>query len=197
MKKLFLILALVCSICVMNAQNTTINLPRALKSGSQTSTPEKNRPSFFVGGNINSNFGYNFALMLEGGIYAKDWLRIGIGPRYELSYRGNDELSHAFGASAFIEGIIANYILLHVGYEYLNYPTMKCDENGYPVEDEYGDYIKIRNGIHALALGVGFNTRVSENVNLYALYSLYPICTKNDYYSRIPMFARIGVTVKL
>lgn len=82
---------------------------------------------FFVGGNMNSNFGYNLALAPEIGIQPAKWLRIGAGPRYELQVLTNGNYdrftTHAVGASVFAEGVIVNRILLHVGYEYLNYPT--------------------------------------------------------------------------
>ncbi|MBR4919112.1 MAG: hypothetical protein IKZ52_07860 [Bacteroidales bacterium] len=179
------------------AEAQTYNVPRSLRSGArQAEKGEQNDPkvTFFVSGNVNNNFGPQLALDLEGGLYATPWLRFGVGPRYEMTFNYiADMVAHAVGASAFGEFIIANYIVGHVGYEFLNYPTYE--------KDEFNNFIltqPIRKNIHALALGVGFQTHVSETVRLQAQYILYPVQTKNDYYARfLPMFARIGVTVDL
>lgn len=179
----------------LSAGAQSFNVPRTLRSGARQAqkTDDGNRKlSFFVGGNINSNFGSQLALGLEGGVYATDWLRFGVGPRYEMTFNYTaDKVSHAFGASAFGEFIIANYVIAHVGYEFLNYPTYETDNISNML-------IPIRKNIHALALGVGFQTHISQNVGLEAQYIIYPVQTKNDYYAKfLPMFARIGVTVDL
>ena len=197
MKKIaILLLAIVLS---FTAGAQSISVPRTLRSGARqanqtNNNSNANRPTFFVGGNINSNFGSQLALGLEGGIYTKPWLRFGVGPRYEMTFNYYaDKVSHAFGASAFGEAIIANYIIGHVGYEYLNYPTYEQDEFGNMLLDK-----PIRKNIHALALGIGFQTHINEMVGLEAQYIIYPVQTKNDYYAKfLPMFARIGVTVDL
>ena len=177
------------------AQNN--NVPRSLRSGArQANQGEQNdkKATFFVSGNVNNNFGPQLALDLEGGLYATPWLRFGAGPRYEMTFNYiADKVSHSVGASAFGEFIIANYIMGHVGYEFLNYPTYE--------KDDFNNFIlskPIRKNIHALALGIGFQTHVSETVRIQAQYILYPLQTKNDYYARfLPMFARIGVSVDL
>ena len=177
------------------AQNN--NVPRALRSGArQAAQANQNdrKVTFFVGGNINSNFGSQLALDIEGGIYAKPWLRFGVGPRYEMTFNYfADKVSHAAGASAFAEFIIANYVVGHIGYEFLNYPTYEKDEF-----DKFVLTKPIRRNIHALALGVGFQTHINEMIGLQAQYIIYPFQTKNDYYAKfLPMFARIGITVDL
>ena len=186
-------------VLVFSAGAQSIRVPRTLRSGAKqaaqaNNNANTNRPTFFVGGNINSNFGSQLALGLEGGVYAKPWLRFGVGPRYEMTFNYYaDKVSHAFGASAFGEFIIANYIIGHVGYEYLNYPTYEQDEFGNMLLDQ-----PIRKNIHALALGIGFQTHINEMVGLEAQYIIYPVQTKNDYYAKfLPMFARIGITVDL
>ena len=173
------------------------NVPRNLRNGArqaEKANTEPQKPVFFLGGNINSNFGRQLSLDLEGGLYAAPWLRFGVGPRYEMTFNYYSKtVAHAFGASAFGEFIIANYLMLHVGYEFLNYPTHE--------EDGLGNYFlnrPIRKNIHALALGAGFHTYISQGVAIQAQYIIYPIQTKNDYYAIfLPMFARIGVTVDL
>lgn len=185
-------------ILAFSAGAQTIRVPRTLRSGARqaakSNQQEDKKLTFFVGGNINSNFGSQLALGLEGGVYATPWLRFGVGPRYEMTFNYYaDKVSHAFGASAFGEAIIANYIIAHVGYEFLNYPTYE--------KDEYDNFLfdqPIRKNIHALALGIGFQTHINEMVGLEAQYIIYPVQTKNDYYAKfLPMFARIGVTVDL
>lgn len=178
-----------------SAHSQDIHLPRSLRTGVNNGAPQShiNRPTFFAGGNVNSNFGSYLALTLEGGIYVKDWLRFGAGPRYEVSLKSVNMLQHAFGATVYGEGIIANHLMLHLGYEFLNYPTIETDENGIPIVDPYGDYTEVRKNIHALSLGVGFFSYLSDKISLYALYSINPLQTKNDYYSLLPMFARVGI----
>jgi hypothetical protein len=195
MKKIATLLLAFALAFTAGAQNN--NVPRSLRSGARQAekTGQNDRKvTFFAGGNINSNFGSQLALGLEGGIYAKPWLRFGVGPRYEMTFNYYaDKVSHAFGASAFGEFIIANYVVGHVGYEFLNYPTYE--------KDEFDNYLfdkPTRKNIHALALGVGFQTHINEMVGLQAQYIIYPVQTKNDYYAKfLPMFARIGITVDL
>ena len=195
MKKIAILL--LAFILAFTAEAQNISVPRTLRSGArQAEKGEQNdqKVTFFVSGNVNNNFGPQLALDLEGGIYAAPWLRFGVGPRYEMTFNYfADKVAHAVGASAFGEFIIANYIMGHVGYEFLNYPTYEKDElNNFILSQP------IRKNIHALALGVGFQTHVSETVRIQAQYIIYPVQTKNDYYARfLPMFARIGVSVDL
>lgn len=188
-RKILLCTFLLCFSLLLKAQNGTINLPRALRSG-QTQTNNRNNtnrgPLFFIGGNVNNNFGYNLALAPEIGVRPTDWLRIGVGPRYELQVladKTNRYATNAFGASAFVEGIIIDRILIHAGYEFLNYPVSHSSSID-----------KDRNNLHACALGVGYFQRLSDNLDLYALYVIYPFLTPNDYYNPLPMFARIGIS---
>lgn len=195
MKKIITILFVLLLVGAVGAQNTQV--PRTLRTGARNANNARQTErnvKFFLGGNINSNFGSKFALGLEGGAYATRWLRFGVGPRYEMTYDyGNDKVLHSAGATAFAEAIIANYLIGHVGYEFLNYPTFAQDANGF-----YDYSTPIRRNIHALALGIGFQTRLTEIVGLYAQYVIYPVQSKNDYYNKfLPMFARLGVTVDL
>ena len=193
-KNILIILALALSVC-LSAQNAgSINIPRSLRAG-QTNNQNQNsgkKLNFFVGGNVNTNFGYYLSLTPEAGIYATDWLRVGVGPRYELSYQySGAEPRHAFGATAFSEFIVARYLILHAGYEFLNYKDqIGIDDFGSPVYDRFN--------LHELALGIGFQSYISNNVSIYAKYILYPI--PNSYYVSnvpIPMFARVGIHVDL
>ncbi len=198
MKRVFVVMAFLLGVWCASAQ--TVDLPRSLRRADK-GTDEKgksgqNGPTFFFGGNVNSNFGQMLALDIEGGIYAQDWLRFGVGPRYELFFDG--EVQHAFGATGYAEFIIANYLVGHLGYEFLNYPTYETDDNNYLIYDDNGHLIPCRKNIHALALGIGFQTQLTDIVGLQAQYLIYPIQSKNNHYATfLPMFARIGITVKL
>lgn len=196
MKRFFLSLILVAFTLCLSAQ--TVNLPRSLRSGSNSQSNAKTERTmkFFVGGNMNSNFGYNLALAPEIGIHPVKWLRVGAGPRYEMQVGVHDNFryaTHAYGASVFAEGTIINRILIHAGYEYLNYPTSitmvpdPSTRRGYSLESE-------RDALHAFALGAGYESMVGNNIRLYALYVIYPFMTPNNYYNPLPMFARIGIS---
>ena len=178
MKKIALTVAgLLLSIAVM-AQNPTVPIPSNLRTGVRTAQKKESdkKLEFFVGGNINSNFGYNLALAPELGVHITDWFSVGAGPRYELSFMGmgmgNYTALHAFGASVFTEFLIARYFLVHAGYEFLNYPSF--------------------------CLGIGFKSYIGTDLSLYALYVIYPTQplnkNYNDYYAPMPMFARVGIT---
>lgn len=200
MRKLFVLTTLLFCLCIANAQ--TINLPRSLRSASKnssTSNTDRNRPTFFFAGNINSNFGAQLALDIEGGIYAKDWLRFAVGPRYDLTYDAYlGKAQHGVGATAYAEFIIVNYLVGHIGYEFLNYGSYLMEEDETPILDDHNNVIPCRRNTHALALGIGFQTHISEMVGLYAQYIIYPVQSKNYHYSNfLPMFARIGVTIDL
>lgn len=199
MKKFFYTFFLLLLVISINAQNTgNVQLPRSLRSSQTSSKSNSERTfKFFVGGNVNNNFGYNLALAPEIGIHPFKWLRIGAGPRYELQVwtdaQYNRYATHAYGASAFAEGIIINHILVHLGYEYLNYPTNIAIVSDPTTRRGY-TMVSDRDRLHACALGVGYNTQVAQNLSFYALYVIYPFLTPNDYYNPLPMFARVGIS---
>lgn len=198
MKKIVLTLAGVLFAFSLLAQST-IQLPRSLRTGTKTnssaqSSDKKIHP--FIGGNINSNFGAMMAFGLEGGVHITDWFSVGVGPRYEMTIymnpnTGNYATLNAFGATAYAQFLLVRYLILHAGYEYLNYPYLYQDF------DEHGDIAVFpgRKNYHALALGVGFRSYIAQNLSLYALYIVHPIPQKTDYFSSpVPMFARVGIT---
>ncbi|MBR4135966.1 MAG: hypothetical protein IKU03_06130 [Bacteroidales bacterium] len=176
---------------MMQAQS--VSVPYSLRSGerqgAKNDKPERDY-HFFVGGNINSNFGYRLALMAEGGIQIHDMFTLGVGPRYELEYSlyGSDPVNHCFGASAFGEVTLMDYLILHVGYEFLNYPY-----------EDMNDWMTYRHNVHAVAAGIGFNSNamISDKLSIYAMYILYPYHSDRKFeyaiYRRFPMFARIGI----
>lgn len=190
MKKTITLLFVLLAAASVGAQN--ISLPRPLRNGQETQTDNTNPRTiqFFAGGNINSNFGYYFSIAPEIGVYATEWLRFGVGPRYEMSFNtSREKVNHSFGATVFAEAIVAKYLIGHVGYEFLNYPEWND-------VDDFGNPIDERRNTHALALGIGFHSRLTNNIGLYALYVLYPVQSENTHYKKfLPMFARIGITM--
>ncbi|MBO4489275.1 MAG: hypothetical protein J5741_06460 [Bacteroidales bacterium] len=193
MKKTILILLswILCLPVLLQAQS--VSVPYSLRSG-ERQQEKSDKPEhdyhFFVGGNINSNFGYRLALMAEGGIQFHDMFTLGVGPRYELEYSlyGSSPVNHCYGASAFGEVTLVDYLILHVGYEFLNYPYQ-----------DMNDGMMYRHNVHAFAAGIGFNSHalISDKLSIYAMYILYPYHSdrKFDYtiYRPFPMFARIGI----
>lgn len=194
MRKLVLTLAGVLFAFSLLAQST-IQLPRSLRTNTRTASAQSTNSKIhpFIGGNINSNFGAMMAFALEGGVHITDWFSVGAGPRYEMTIYMDPNTSdyatrNAFGATVYAQFLLVRYLILHAGYEYLNYPLLNPDF------DEYGDLV-FRKNYHALALGVGFRSYIAQNLSLYALYIVHPIPQKTDYFSSIvPMSARVGIT---
>jgi len=190
-KKILIALSLILSLPLfMQAQS--VSVPYSLRSGErQQEKSEKTERDydFFVGGNINTNFGYQIALMAETGMRFNDMFTLGLGPRYEMMYDvSRGEMGHCYGGSAFGEITLLNYLIIHVGYEYLNYPYL-----------DYNDYMTYRHNVHAVAAGIGFNsnTMISNKLSIYAMYILYPYHSDRQFeytlYRPFPMFARIGI----
>lgn len=199
MKKFSTFLSVLLLSVSLNAQNfDNFSLPsslrnsvnRSARSSSYTSTQSKD---LFVGGILSYNFSRSLSLTPYFGIYATDWLRVGAGPCYELTLDlATGMPNHSFGATAFAEAVVAKYLVFHVGYEYLSYPLWSDPAVG-PIE-------KIgRDNVHALALGLGFQTRLSNMVSLNVMYMLYPVESENTYYHHqfLEMFVRAGVQVDL
>lgn len=191
MKKIFCSLLFLFACAASFAQaNEAVPLPRSLK----TKTVEDKKINFFVGGNINTSFLYNFSIAPEAGIRITDWFSVGISPRYELAYNtiysGKDDLQHSFGGGAFVEFLVANYLMFRGGYELLNFPYREVDLNGAIFDS--------RKNVHAVSLGLGFETYIASNIRLYGLYIIYPYMSNHDHYANtIPMFARIGLSFDL
>ncbi|MCR4965716.1 MAG: hypothetical protein K6A41_08690 [Bacteroidales bacterium] len=190
MKKILIALSLILSLPMfIQAQN--VSVPYSLRSGErqqEKSERAERNYDFFVGGNINNNFGYQIALMAEGGVRIIDMFTLGVGPRYEVIFNPYmSSVYHCYGGSAFGEFTLLDYVILHVGYEYLNYPYVDYDNMTY------------RHNVHAVAAGIGFNsnTMISSKLSIYAMYILYPYHSDRQFefslYKPFPMFARIGV----
>lgn len=199
MKKFSFFLCVLLMSFSLSAQNfDNFSLPSSLRnsvSRASSSSSYNNAQSkdMFVGGFLSYNFSRSLSLTPYFGIYATDWLRVGAGPRYELTLDLTTGMpNHSFGATAFVEAVVAKYLVFHVGYEYLSYPLWSDPSVG--LIEKIG-----RDNVHALALGLGFQTRLSNTVSFNAMYLLYPVESENTYYHHqfLEMFVRVGVEVDL
>lgn len=165
-------------------------LPKSLRSGTTKALPINMLLDVDLGMSSWS-YGYpKFTICPKVGIYPLQWLAIEAGPRYEMSYNTyTNKVNHAFGLSAFTEFRIAEYILINVGYDYLNVNHSYLDDTGLLLSE--------RCNYNALVLGAGLSYYVTDKIRLYAKYLIYPWHTHEDFYydMYVPMFYRIGMTV--
>ena len=198
MKKSLLFFIILMIFNTLNAQNyDNLTLPSSLRNSSKASTTKaansRTDADLFAGGYLSYNLHTSLSLTPYFGIYATKWLRFGVGPRYELTWNYyTNSAAHSFGATAFAQAIIARCLILHAGYEYLSYPNFTEMASGMYQYDG-------RANIHALAVGVGFKTHLSNIVSLSGMYLLYPIESENTFYNHqfLDMFVRFGVDVDL
>jgi len=198
MKKKLLVLGLLLMALVSNAQNNDDQiLPASLRSSAKANTSSSESDegmNFFAGGHLNYNLNRSLSLTPYAGVWATDWLRFGIGPRYELTWNYySNTAAHSFGATAFMQAVIAQYLILHVGYEYLSYPSY--------VELPSGQYeFEGRCNVHSVAAGIGFQTQISPTVSMNGMYLIYPYSSENTLYTVnrfLSMFVRFGIEVDL
>lgn len=189
---LFMMIFMVSFGVYAQVEDGDITLPRTLRFDHPTSEKKVN---LFIGANLSTNIISQFNISPEVGIYVTDWLGIGLGPRYEMTYSSSyNEIFHAYGASLFTEFILNGYILGDIGYEFINYPIVTINSPG------SATYSQSRGNAHALMLAGGIRFVITDNLCLYVKYVIYPVHTKyvNNYYSSfIPMFARFGLTFDL
>lgn len=169
------------------AQYDDVPLPKSLRNTKPAKAERKLK--MMAGGTFGAQFGSYTAVSLSPmfGIYPVDWLLLGVGGTYMYSYEGYYGLSsHVYGGTAFIEGLIwKQRIILHAGYEYINYDQF------YMISGSSQIY-KERVGSHAILLGPGYRQPVSESVNIYALLLFNVIQNYNSFFAN-PII-RIGVT---
>jgi len=198
-RRLFFILILfVIFACINNdliAQQDDIPLPKSLQpyKPRKEDTQSASKVTFFVGGGFglqlgNKSIGIDVSPQI--GIYPViKWLALGINATYMFSHDGYYNYNlHVFGGGLFIEAYPIKWLILHSGYEYLNYPEAVLMANG-KVE------ISKRIGTHAFMVGPGYRQCFSDKVNGYflALFNLYQDET-SIYTGYIPTF-RVGITV--
>jgi hypothetical protein len=175
------------------AQNDDVPLPKSL----QPYKPRKDdgrgerKVAFFAGGGFGLQLGSYIGVDVSPqiGIYpVVEWLAFGINGTYMFAHDSRYKYNqHIFGGGLFVEGYPIKWLILHAGYEYLNYPELVLT-NG-KVET-----LK-RIGTHAIMVGPGYRQRFSDKVSGYflALFNLYQTQT-SIYTGYIPTF-RVGITV--
>ena len=200
MKRIILImiclaLATACAWAQEDVETEAVPLPKSLRQGVNVKKNEAERKvKFLVGGYFGFSIGHNTSVEVSPhfGIMPIKYIAIGIGGTYIYNsyktYYGIRDKYHIFGASAFVEGYLWNYLVLHASYEYLTYTLPIVDPNTNIVTSE-------RVGTHAVLIGPGYKQDITDKINIYShiLFNL-----NNDQYSlySIPIF-RIGVNVVL
>jgi hypothetical protein len=192
MKKIILLLLLgtfICSVNLTFSQEEDVPLPKSLRKYSERDGEKK--LNLTAGGSFGMQFGSYTAVSGSPifGYYPAKWLLLGVGGTYMFSYIAPlDYSSHAFGATAFAEGLIwKQRIIAHIGYEYINYEDAKYDPTTLQITG------KERKNDHALLIGPGYRQPVTDNINMYLLCLFNIFQTSESFYSNPTI--RIGITV--
>lgn len=182
-----------------NASQSSVPMPKSLRTKSSTqntgtsssaSGGSKIRPQ--IGGNFGiTASGYSLGLVLQPqfGLYFTKWLLWGLTGTYILTYDWNiNKAYNTFGLNTYFQAYaFKRRLILHAGYEYLNYPYSVSTDGSINREDS-----------HVVLAGLGYRGYVSAKVSLYAL-ALFPVYQYNSnqhyYYSQwyIPTI-RMGVS---
>ena len=178
-----------------DVETEAVPLPKSLRQGVNIKNNEAERKvKILVGGYFGFSIGMNTNVELAPhvGIVPIKYLAIGVGGTYIYNslrgFNGARDKYHIFGANAFIEGYLWNYLVLHASYEYLRYKLPIYDLMGNVAAYEWV-------GTHAVLIGPGYKQQVTNNVSIYSLI-LFNI--NNDEYSlySIPII-RFGVNINL
>lgn len=183
MKKIATLLTLFLFTFGLAAQDI-IPLPKSLRTGknsAQTSAQDTSsrKVRFLVGGNIGFQVSNNVLDMQisphVGILPCVDWLCVGIGGTYQLTYYKDPVTAykgfqHIFGGNAFIEGYIWQRLILHAEYELLSFPA-----NYAFASDPLFIGMNDRPAAHGVLLGPGYKQDIGTNLSLYTvfLFSVY------------------------
>ena len=176
------------------AQNDNVPLPKSLQpyKPRNDNATEQRKVTFFAGGGFglqlaNKSIGVDVSPQI--GIYPiVKWVAFGVNGTYMFSYDGYYKYNmHIFGGGLFVEAYPVKWLILHAGYEYLNYPELEI----------FNGKVRVvkRTGTHAIMVGPGYRQRFNDKVNGYilALFNLYQNET-SIYTGYIPTF-RVGITI--
>lgn len=180
----------------------SVPLPKSLRSKTESNAQQNSnkrplRSIVQLGGNFGisgSSGRLNISVQPQVGIYMTEWLLLGATFSYTFTYDWNffKDL-HSFGCNAYLQGsVFQKKLILHAGYEYLNYPAW-ARIDGF-------DQISRHEG-HVVLLGAGYRGYISDKLSLYALalFPVYQKSTADTYYYGvwyIPII-RMGVSVDL
>ncbi|MEG2070119.1 MAG: hypothetical protein RR034_01945 [Bacteroidales bacterium] len=185
MKRIWMIMVIIlASLQFSIAQYEDVPLPKSLKAITPREEKSDRKIKFLAGGNFGLQFGNYTAVEIspQFGIYPVDWLLVGVGGTYMFSWDSYYKIPcHTFGFNAYLQGYIWKRLILHVGYEYLNYPIF------------YVDKTMTRHDLHSVVVGAGYRQYVTDRVSVYGLL-LFNVYQSSDYYTRdfVPI-VRFGV----
>ena len=161
-----------------------VPLPKSLRTGnsaSQTTAKDTSnrKVKFVVGGNIGFQVSNNVLDMQisphVGILPVVDWLCVGIGGSYQLTYYKDPitaykGFQHIFGGNVFVEGYVWQRLVLHAEYELVSFPT-----NYAFATDPLFIGVNERPTAHGVLLGPGYKQDISKNLSLYSvfLFSVY------------------------
>lgn len=172
-----------------NKDENEIVLPKSLRTKTSSNMSDLN---WLFDANLgftwDDNFKPQISICPKVGIYPFEWLEVAAGPRYEMSFDAiKSKTKHAFGVSAFSEFIIVDWILIDVGYDYLNY--------AYTTED----FELARENYHALAVALGFGNYITDRIRVYGKIVAYPVHSPSTHYytNYLPLFFHLGIAVSL
>ncbi|MDR1345124.1 MAG: hypothetical protein LBK03_00275 [Bacteroidales bacterium] len=177
----------------LTAQTDDVPLPKSLQPYKPRNDNERGerKVAFFAGGGFGLQLGSYIAVDVSPqiAIYpVVKWLALGISGTYMFAHDSYFKYNqHIFGGGLFIEGYPIKWLILHAGYEYLNYPKLALTNGKVEVLG--------RIGTHAVMAGPGYRQHFNDKVNGYllVLFNLYQTET-SIYTGYFPTF-RIGITV--
>jgi len=192
MKKIILLLflgTLICSVNHLFAQEDDIPLPKSLQK--YQDRDGKKKLNLTAGGSFEAQFGSYTSVGVSPilGYYPAKWILLGVGATYMFSFVAPlNYSSHAYGASAFAEGLIwKQRIIAHISYEYINYEDAEYDPYSLLITK------RERKNDHSLLIGPGYRQPISDNINIYLLCLFNIFQTSESFYSNPTV--RIGITV--
>ncbi|MDR2868370.1 MAG: hypothetical protein LBV46_02385 [Bacteroidales bacterium] len=194
-RSIFLLLILIVfSFHLGYAQGEDVPLPKSLqlRQSKSENKPERNY-KWMVGGNVAFSISnvISTELMPQVGIYPfKDWFLVGVNVCYMFAYiPAYKYTQHVFGGGFFVEGYPVKWLVLHAGYEYINYPEAVAI-NGKITSSQ-------RIGSHAILVGPGYRQALSDKWGMYGLILFNVNQSEDAYYQGYYPIFKVGFFVKL
>ncbi|MDR1758303.1 MAG: hypothetical protein LBR51_05030 [Bacteroidales bacterium] len=166
-----------------------VPLPKSLRPYQSREKNNNRYITLAAGGSVGAQFGTYNALSISPffGVYPKiKWLLLGVSATYMFSYDSYYKYAmHVFGGGIFAEGLIwKQRIIVHAGYEYVNYGNPYLDPNN------PNKILTERIESHGVMIGPGYRQKLTEIFSVYGLMLFNVIPNENTFYSN-PTF-RIG-----
>lgn len=139
-----------------------VPLPKSLRTVSSKNNPDR-KIKFQTGGNIGVEIGALMGLQIQPKFAFVPIEQLAIGVTATYVFRWNvpmKEVSSTFGVSPFVEAyLIDKQLVLHVEYEFVNFPVREYDIYG----NEVG---KFRSSSHVFLVGAGYRKDLSEHSSI-------------------------------